>query len=80
MDNRNIMKHIKENWIIYAFVVQLITTFVLNSADHVAFEKRLITLEQKQDTEEVTLTEIKSRLASIDTSLKFLTKRYEEQN
>lgn len=72
MDNRSIITHIKDNWILYAFIAQLITTFVLNNADHLQFRKDIEELQNYRNDESIILVDIKTRLSSIETSLVFI--------
>jgi hypothetical protein len=72
MDNRTIISHIKDNWIVYAFIVQLIATFVLNNADHIQFRKDITELQEYQNSEEILLTEIQKDLSSIKTSILYI--------
>jgi hypothetical protein len=74
MDNRNIISHIKDNWIIYAFIVQLIATFVINNADHISFNNRINKLEQYREDETKVLLEMQKDLASIKTSILYIEK------
>lgn len=69
------LNFIKTNWIVLAFLAQIIGTwFVLNNTvnDH---EKRISDLENYREQETLVLTDIQSRLASIETSILFIKDR-----
>ncbi len=75
MKTDSLLKLIKENWIFIIVIVQFVyTVFTLqnNFQDH---EKRIISLETKQEKEDIVLNDIRSRLASIETSLVFIKDR-----
>ena len=72
MSDKNFITHLKENWFIYLFVGQLVFNFAITGTRITNAEERISTLEGYQRTEQVTLSEIKSRLASIDTNLEYL--------
>ena len=66
------LKHIKEYWLLYAFIAQLVITVALNGADHENFEKRITKLEKSQNEEQIILTDIQTRLSSIETNLEWI--------
>ena len=69
------LKMVKEYWVILLVIGQFIfTVFTLQTGfkDH---EKRIATLEQYREKEVVVLTDIQSRLASIETSILFIKER-----
>lgn len=70
----NTFGHLKEYWFAYAFAVQLILTWGYINHSIKNHEARIEKLEVDQETNEVNLAEINSRLASIETSLKFIEK------
>lgn len=70
--NKNIIGHLKDNWIVYAFIAQLIATFVINNADHLEFRKDIVELQNYRSAETIQLSDIQTRLASIETSLKYI--------
>lgn len=72
MENKNVINHIKDNWVAYVLIFQIITSFVMNSADHIEFKKDIAELQSYNKDQQITLSEIKSRLASIDTNLEYL--------
>jgi septation ring formation regulator EzrA len=72
MDNRNLISHIKDNWFMYLFIGQLIFSYAVFSSRIEENDKRIVQLEEEQHANQVTLSEIKSRLASIDTNLEYL--------
>ena len=70
--NKSFTSLIKENWILLAFLVQLILTwgFLQNSVTN--HEERIKTLESERVSEALSISEINSRLSSIETSLIFI--------
>ncbi len=74
MSDKTILQHLKDNWIIYLFVGNIIYSTAITGSRLSAAENRIDTLEAYQRQEQVTLTEIKTRLASIDTNLEYLKK------
>lgn len=67
-----IIAHLKTYWAVYMFIGQTIWMtgfFNFTIADH---SKRIENLEQKQETEDIILSEIKTKLASIETSIKYI--------
>lgn len=72
MENKNILNHLKDNWILYAFIAQLFTTFVLNNADHIEFRKDISELQEYRNQETILLTDIQKDLASIKTSILYI--------
>ena len=75
MDNKNILTHVKDNWILYAFIAQLIATFVINNADHIQFRKDITELQDYRKNETLQLADIQTRLASIETSIKYIERK-----
>ena len=75
MNNRNIISHIKDNWIVYAFIVQLISTFIINNADHLLFDKRITKLEDYRESETIVLTDLQTRLSAIETNILWIKER-----
>ena len=75
MQDKSIIQHLKDNWILYLFVGNMIYSTAITGSRLATAENRIDTLEAYQRQEQVTLTEIKTRLASIDTNLEFLKKR-----
>ena len=72
MSDKNFIQHLKDYWILYLFVGQMVFSVAVTGSRLNAAENRLDTLESYQRSEQVTLTEIKTRLASIDTNLEYL--------
>lgn len=72
MSDKNFLQHLKDYWILYLFVGQMIFSVAITGSRLKAVEGRTDMLEAYQRQEQVTLTEIKMRLASIDTNLEFL--------
>lgn len=75
MSDNNFIQHVKDNWVIYVVAGQLIFNISISGIRDTNMEARINTLEAYQRTEQVTLTEIKTRLASIDTNLEYLKKQ-----
>ena len=74
MSDKTILQHLKDNWIIYLFVGNIIYSTAITGSRLNAVETRTDMLEAYQRQEQVTLTEIKTRLASIDTNIEYLRK------
>ena len=72
MENRNIFNHIKDYWILYAFIVQLVVNFTITGQTLEDHAERIQTLEKKQESEEILLSEIRTKLSSIETSILFI--------
>lgn len=80
--DKHLWEHIKEYWLIYAFIGQLIVSYTLttqsiesNKISIEANQARIVKLEQAQDSEAIVLSDIKSKLASIETSILFIRER-----
>ena len=69
---QGVIWHLKEYWFLYAFIFQTIYTFWFNNFTIQNHTDRIAQLETRQNNEDVLLSEIKSRLASIDTSVEFI--------
>ena len=78
MENKNIISHIKDNWVIYAFIAQLIATFVINNADHLAFNNRITKLEVYREDETKELLEMQKDIASIKTSILYIERAFKQ--
>lgn len=72
MNNKNFITLIKENWIILAFIAQLITSYALTGENMKNLDVRVTALENKQEKEEVVLLQIQTDVASIKTSIKYI--------
>lgn len=72
----DIFKHLKEYWVIYVFIAQLIIMGAWNSFQHTDYEKRITALEIYQQDNQIILTDIQTRLASIETNIVWLTNRF----
>ena len=72
MSDKNLFTHIKENWIVYAFILQLVANYALNNADHLQFKKDISELQTYRQSESILLTDIQSRLVGIETSIKYI--------
>jgi len=79
MNNQHLIKHVKEYWIIYAFLVQLIISYTVinqsikdNTRDIEAVANRVERIEQNEDKSALIIAEINSRLSSIDTAILFI--------
>lgn len=64
--------HIKTYWVMYLFVLQMIITLTTNVNHIQNLETRVAALEKKQDATDAVLVEVRTRLASIETSLEFI--------
>lgn len=69
---RGVIWHIKEFWALYLFLGQAIWTFGFAQFTIWDHEKRIASLEVTQKSEDVILSEIKTKLASIETSIKYI--------
>lgn len=74
MKTNDLAKHIKSYWLIYAFCVQLVMSYTIAEASISDHERRIGVLESSEVTRGVVLAEINSRLASIETAIKFIEK------
>lgn len=70
----NIMETITQYWSIIVCIVGVIITFANLKSQNGEQERRIVELEHKVEGMNPLLTEIKERLASIETTLKILTK------
>jgi len=75
MLDSNILQHLKDNWIFYLFVGQMIFSVAITGTRLSQAETRLGNLEIYQEKNQTTLTDIKARLASIDTNLEYLKRK-----
>lgn len=73
-NNNNIINHVKNNWVIYAFIVQLITNYAINNVDHIQFKKDILELQEYRNSETILLTEMQKDIASIKTSIIYIEK------
>lgn len=65
----------KEYWVILVVIGQFIFTIFTLQTGYKDHEKRIATLEQYREKEVIVLTDIQSRLASIETSILFIKDR-----
>jgi len=77
-----LIKHTKEYWIIYAFLVQLIISYTVinesikdNTRDIGVLTLRVERLEVNEDANALVVSQINSRLSSIDTAILFIKDR-----
>jgi len=77
--DKPLMQHIKQYWVIYAFFVQFIVSYTTINSRILAHDekfgvqdKRLDILDNKVANVDVALTEIKTSLAEIKTSIKYI--------
>lgn len=69
---RGLVWHIKEFWFLYMALAQLIYTFGFTNFTLQDHERRITLAEKTGISQDVMLSEIKSQLASINTSLKYI--------
>jgi galactokinase len=69
-----LLTFIKENWILIVVVAQFILNMGYINNALTQHEKRIIVLENTKEQNAIIISEINSRLASIETSLKFIEK------
>ena len=72
--DKNALKHLKDYWIFYLFIANLIITFTTTSTRLAALEVRAQKNDQLHDSLDLNILQIKTDISSINTSLKFLTK------
>ena len=71
---QGVIWHLKEYWALYLFLGQAIWTMWFANFTLSDHSNRIATLEEKQQSEDIILTEIKTKLASIETSIKYIEK------
>ena len=69
---RGIVNHIKEYWIIYAFAGQLIMNYTVTNQTLKDHTKRIEKLETKAESTDIVVTEIRTKLSSIETSILYI--------
>ena len=79
MEDQHLLKHIKDYWIIYAFLVQLVISYTVinqsikyNARDIQTVSFRVERIEENEDGNALIIAQINSRLASIDTAILFI--------
>ena len=79
MKDQHLLKHIKDYWIIYAFLVQLVISYTVinqsitdNTRDIQSVVFRVERIEENEDGNALIIAQINSRLASIDTAILFI--------
>jgi hypothetical protein len=70
--NKSFLTLLKENWIFIVVIGQFILTIGLLQTTVKDHEERIGQLERERVTEALSISEINSRLASIETSLIFI--------
>jgi hypothetical protein len=73
--SKNLLETLKDNWMVVAFIVQLIVTYALLNSTVANHEQRIVKLEDYREKESIVLADIQSRLASIETSIMFIKER-----
>lgn len=68
----SLFTHLKQYWYIYAFTAQLIINYSFVNNTLTQHEKRIDTLETKVERADLNLGEIKTVLAEIKTSIKYI--------
>jgi len=69
------LPHLKKNWFIYIFVIQLVVQWVTFGTQIQVNTDNISELKEKQNLSQVVLVDIQTRLASIETSLIFIKDR-----
>lgn len=64
--------HLKKYWQLYAFVAYVIVQWTVFGGNIEANTQRIDGLEERQQEEEIILLDIRTQLASINTSLEFI--------
>lgn len=74
MDNQKsgILNHLVKFGAIYLFIGQMIITFTTNANKIQVLDSRLTKVEERQNQTEAILVEVRTKLASIETSLEFI--------
>jgi len=67
-----IFKHIKNYWVLYLFVANIIVTFTTTSSRLSALEARASKIEEYRDEEQIVLVQMQKDIASINTSILFI--------
>jgi hypothetical protein len=73
--NKSFLTLLKENWVVMAFIVQLVMTWGFLNSSVIDHEERIDRLETSKEQNALIVAEINSRLSSIETSLKFIEKQ-----
>jgi chaperonin cofactor prefoldin len=68
-------RHIKEYWVMYLFVGSLIVNYSTTQTAIASLNQRTDKLEVSQERSDLNYSEIRSRLASIDTNIQYLKER-----
>ena len=72
ISDNNLIGHLKQYWFMYAFAVQFIINYNFVNTTLQAHSKRLDILEIKVEKADLNLTEIKTTLAEIKTSIRYI--------
>lgn len=67
--------HLKSNWIIYAFLVQLIINWTITGTRLDSLEIRVGKIESELTSNELLLIEIQKDIVEVKTSLEFIKQR-----
>lgn len=67
--------HLKSNWIIYAFLVQLIINWTITGTRLDSLEIRVSKIESELTSNELLLIEIQKDIVEVKTSLEFIKQR-----
>lgn len=71
----NFTTHLKSNWIIYAFLVQLIINWTITGTRLDLLETRVSKIESELTSNELLLIEIQKDIVEVKTSLEFIKQR-----
>jgi hypothetical protein len=71
---KGVVPHLSKYWVMYLFIGQMIITFTTNFNQLQVLDNRVDALEKKQDSNDLVSIEVRTKLASIETSLEFIKK------
>lgn len=70
--NKSFITLLKENWVIIVVIGQFVISMLTLQGGFNDHERRIVKLEETKITDALNISEINSRLASIETSLVFI--------
>jgi len=73
-DDKTLLQTLKEYWFIILFIIQFVYMVAFNASDHTTYAREIQELKNDKTSTQVILSEVKARLASIDTNLEYLKK------
>lgn len=79
-EQQSVFGHLSKYWVIYAFVIQTVITWTLMGARITNLEIEQAKQQAKIDKTDIVLLDIQTRLASIETSLKYIAEDRRNKN